>query len=186
MGAAAEAERIATACQDLAALEAAVRAFEGCALKATAMNTVFADGTKETFAGTLGNFNLTSGSGTPRWHGNFENTFDFSKYSVTASLNYFGGYDLSAEDQTGPGTAGQCGLSSGFTPCGVSAYTTIDLVGSMQINDKIKVYANILNLADKMPPIDPVTYGANNYNPVQGGEGIVGRNFRLGVTYKIF
>jgi DNA polymerase len=35
---------LAEACADLAALEAAVRAFDGCALKQTAMSTVFADG----------------------------------------------------------------------------------------------------------------------------------------------
>lgn len=42
--ASADAERAAAACRDLAALEEAVRAFDGCVLKATAMNTVFADG----------------------------------------------------------------------------------------------------------------------------------------------
>lgn len=39
-----DAKALAEAANDLAALEAAVRAFEGCALKHTAMNTVFADG----------------------------------------------------------------------------------------------------------------------------------------------
>jgi len=46
------------------------------------------------------------------------------------------------------------------------------------------VYLNVINLTDKLPPVDPVTYGANNYNPVQGGEGIIGRNFRLGLKAK--
>lgn len=41
------AEQASAACDDLAALEAAVRAFDGCALKATAMNTVFADGSPD-------------------------------------------------------------------------------------------------------------------------------------------
>lgn len=41
----ADARRQAAACDDLDALKAAVEAFEGCALKKTAMNTVFADGT---------------------------------------------------------------------------------------------------------------------------------------------
>ena len=44
---ASEAERLAAACADLDALEAAVRAFEGCALKRTAINTVFADGARD-------------------------------------------------------------------------------------------------------------------------------------------
>lgn len=40
----AEAETLAAACETIAELEAAVREFDGCSLKKTAMNTVFADG----------------------------------------------------------------------------------------------------------------------------------------------
>ena len=40
-----DARALAERCTSLAELEAAVRAFEGCALKRTAKNTVFADGT---------------------------------------------------------------------------------------------------------------------------------------------
>ena len=39
----------------------------------------------------------------------------------------------------------------------------------------------MINLLDDLPPIDPVTYGANNFNAVQGGTGIFGRQFRAGV-----
>ena len=46
-GAAALARSHAGAAQSLAELEQAIRAFEGCALKATASNTVFADGNPE-------------------------------------------------------------------------------------------------------------------------------------------
>jgi iron complex outermembrane recepter protein len=148
------------------------------------LSTTFPDGSIETYAGTLGNFNLTAGSGTPRMHAGWSNTLDFDRYSATLMANYFGGYNLSAEDQEGPGTSGDCGLSGGFSPCDVSSYLTFDLVGSMDVTDKITVYANVINLTDKLPPIDPVTYGAVNYNPVQGGEGIIGRAFRLGVKAK--
>jgi len=40
-----DARALAAGCNTLAELEAAIRAFEGCALKRTAKNTVFADGT---------------------------------------------------------------------------------------------------------------------------------------------
>ncbi len=33
------------------------------------LETVFPDGHTERYDGTLGNFNLTAGSGTPKWHG---------------------------------------------------------------------------------------------------------------------
>jgi iron complex outermembrane recepter protein len=145
------------------------------------LSTTFPDGSKETYAGTLGNFNLTAGSGTPRWHGYWQNRFDFGGFALGATANYFGGYDLSAEDQTGSGTAGKCGLSDGFTPCRVKAYTTFDLNGTVKVNDQFTLFLNVLNVLDKLPPIDPVTYGAHNYNPVQGGNGILGRYYKVGI-----
>jgi iron complex outermembrane receptor protein len=146
------------------------------------LNTTFPDGHTEHYAGTLGNFNLTAGSGTPRWHGNWENTVSYGKYSGTLTMNYFGGYNLSAEDQGS--VAGDCSLSPYTTYCDVGRYVTWDLVGSADVTKNITVYLNVINLTDRLPPYDPVTYGANNYNPVQGGEGIVGRNFRLGLKAK--
>lgn len=149
------------------------------------LNTTFPDGHVEKYAGTLGNFNLTAGSGTPRWHGYWQNNFNYDKYSATLTMNYFGGYNLSAEDQEGANTAGDCGLSP-YNPtyCNVPRYITWDLVGSADVTKNINVYFNLINLTDRLPPYDPVTYGANAYNPVQGGEGIIGRAFRLGIKAK--
>ncbi len=146
------------------------------------LSTTFPDGSTEQYAGTLGNFNLTAGSGTQRLRGYWTNTFTLDeKYTVSATANYFGGYNLSAEDQTGPGTAGQGGLNDGTVPDDVSAYITLDLVGTIKISPKFTIYANVLNVLDAFPPIDPVTYGGYLYNAVQGGSGILGRQFRLGV-----
>jgi len=44
---AADSRALAASCQTLAALEAAIKGFDGCALKATATSTVFADGNPE-------------------------------------------------------------------------------------------------------------------------------------------
>jgi iron complex outermembrane recepter protein len=148
------------------------------------LSTTFPDGSKESYVDTLGNFNLTAGSGTFRWRGNWSNTLDFNdKFALTATLNYVNGYDLSAEDQSGPGTAGQGGLNPGYVPQRVSNYITLDLNGNVKINDKFSFYVNVINALDKLPPIDPVTYGAYLYNPVQGGNGILGRQFRAGVKF---
>lgn len=142
------------------------------------LSTVFPDGSVEKYEGTLGNFNLTAGSGTPEWHGTWQNTVDFGRGSVTGTVNYFGGYDLSAMDQ-GTGYK-DCGLSSGFTPCHVKSYITFDLNIQGKVNDNVTLYATAQNLFDRMPPIDVVTYGANGYNPVQGGSGILGRYLKFG------
>ena len=138
-------------------------------------------GGTEQYAGTSGNYNLTAGSGTPRWKGSWQNTFDFGKLALTGVANYFGGYNLSAEDQTGPDTAGECGLSSGYTPCDVGGYLTFDAVAQFKLNDQFTLTGTMLNAFDKMPPLEHVTYGAHLYNPVQAGTGIYGRYFRAGV-----
>ena len=145
------------------------------------LSTTFPDGTKETYVDTLGNFNLTAGSGTFRWKGNWVNSFASGPFTLTGVVNYTSGYDLSAMDQ---GTGyGDCGLSPGYVPCRVKSYTTFDLSGSVKVNDQFTFYANVLNLLDKMPPVDAVTYGAYLYNPIQAGNGIYGRMFRAGAKF---
>jgi iron complex outermembrane recepter protein len=142
-----------------------------------------ADGVVERYDGTLGNFNLTAGSGTPKWHGSWLNTLDFGDFELNGTVNYFGGYDLSAQDQ-GTGYK-DCGLDPGYSPsgCKVKAYMTFDLNAQVKVGEKFTLYATMINAFDKAPRIDVVTYGAHLYNPVQGGTGIYGRQFRAGVKF---
>lgn len=145
------------------------------------LETEFPDGSVERYDGTLGNFNLTAGSGTPKWRGTWTNTLDFGKFALSGTANFFGGYDLSAMDQ-GTGYK-DCGLNDGSLPCRVKDYITFDLNAQVKVTDSFTFYANMLNVFDKLPPLDTVTYGAHAYNPVQGGEGILGRYFRVGAKF---
>ncbi|WP_375402706.1 TonB-dependent receptor plug domain-containing protein [uncultured Sphingomonas sp.] len=145
------------------------------------LSTTFPDGTKERYEGTLGNFNLTAGSGTPEWRISWQNTLDLGDFILSGTANYFDGYNLSAEDQTGPGTQGDGGLAPEYVDPDVPSYTTVDVTGSFKVNDQFTFYVNVLNILDDLPPIDVVTYGAHLYNPVQGGTGIYGRSFRAGI-----
>ena len=147
------------------------------------LSTTFPDGTTEQYVDTLGNYNLTAGTGTFRWRGNWQNTFDFGDFALTGTVNYTSGYDLSAEDQTGPGTAGDCSLNPGYGDCRVKSYLTVDANASFKVNDKFTFYVNVLNLFDRLPDVDPVTYGAYLYNSVQAGNGIYGRMFRAGAKF---
>ncbi|HWU95622.1 MAG TPA: TonB-dependent receptor [Sphingomonas sp.] len=144
------------------------------------LSTTLADGTRETYVDTIGNYNLTAGSGTFRWKGSWLNSFAIGNYTVTGTANYTSGYDLSAMDQ---GNAYKdCGLapSPAYTGCRVKSYFTFDLNATAKIADKFTIYANVLNLFDRLPDYDPVTYGAYLYNPVQAGDGIYGRRFTVG------
>lgn len=144
------------------------------------LSTTLADGTRETYVDTLGNYNLTAGTGTFRWKGSWTNSFAIGNYTVSGTANYTSGYDLSAMDQ---GNAYEdCGLapSPAYTGCRVKSYFTFDLNATAKIADKFTIYANVLNLFDRLPDYDPVTYGAYLYNPVQAGDGIYGRRFTVG------
>jgi iron complex outermembrane receptor protein len=145
------------------------------------LSTTFPDGTRETYVDTLGNYNLTAGSGTFRWRGNWQNTFEYEQVLLTGTVNYVSGYDLSAMDQ---GTAyGDSGLAPGYTGTRVKSYLTVDANVSFRVNDRFTFYVNALNLFDRLPDIDPVTYGAHLYNPVQAGDNVYGRQYRAGAKF---
>jgi len=149
------------------------------------LETTFPSGRVERYDGTLGNFNLTAGSGTPKWHASWVNTAEIGEHvKLTGTVNYFGGYNLSAMDQ-GTDVYKDGSLNPGYSPTGdnVPGYTTYDLNAQVKVNSTFTLYGTILNLTDRLPPIDVVTYGANNYNPVQGGNGILGRYFKVGAKF---
>ena len=68
-----------------------------------------------------------------------------------------------------------------YQPCNVKSFVTVDLHGAISVNKQFTLYADMLNVADRKPPIDATTYGAYLYNPVVGDAGILGRSFRVGV-----
>jgi iron complex outermembrane receptor protein len=147
------------------------------------LSTTFQDGRKERYEGTLGNFNLTSGSGTPRVRGTWQNTLEWGPVNLTGTLNYVSGYNKSAEDQGD--VAGDCGEIGGnpdYRTCDTPEYFTFDMTTQVRVNDNFTFYFNVLNLLDELPPFDNVaSYGRQYYNYVQGGNGIFGRQFRAGV-----
>ena len=137
------------------------------------------------YVGTQGPYILSSGSGTPRWRGNWSNSLQFGRATLTGTINYVSGYRMTAEDQNGPGTAADCStnLYNADFACRTKSFTWVDLVGSYKFTDAITVYGNVLNLFDAKAPINPANYAAANYNPTYTQAGAVGRFFRLGVNF---
>jgi len=155
------------------------------------LNTYFPDGHVEKYAGTIGNYNLTAGTGTPHWKGTWENTLNFGeKGSLTATAYYTQGYNLGAADQgTGrcvdpTGENGDPGLDGGIQGCNVKKFISVDMTGSVNVGKAFTFYVNVLNVFNKRPPLDTVTYGGYLYNPVQAESGIIGRAFRAGARFK--
>ncbi|MEO8925800.1 MAG: TonB-dependent receptor [Caulobacteraceae bacterium] len=153
----------------------------------------FADGTTQSYAGTLGPYQTTSASGTPKWRANWENTFAFGKATLSATAYYTSGYSQTAEDVTGPGTAFQCAADAaatgvpttyvdGVTPvvCNVHHFIDVDAHATYQATEHVQVYLDVSNVFNTRPPFDPTTYGGYQYNPAWANAGIVGRFFKIG------
>ncbi|WP_031238819.1 TonB-dependent receptor plug domain-containing protein [Asticcacaulis sp. AC466] len=148
----------------------------------------YPDGTKLRYDGTLGNNQITSGSGTPKLRGNWQNTFDYGKASVSATVYYISGYKSIAADN-GDDYYGTCADGStaafyrdGATPvvCNVDSFTYVDLHGSYQITDNYSIQLDILNAFNANAPQDPSsTYGITNYNVAFHSPGVMGRYFKL-------
>ncbi|SFS17399.1 iron complex outermembrane recepter protein [Dyella sp. OK004] len=150
------------------------------------------DGTKQTYVGTQGPYNLSSGAGTPRSRASWANTVEYGPLTVTGTLYYTSGYREIASD------VGINGMFDGdcltTTPagtnfpasCKIHAFYDFDLTGSYMINDNFTITASVMNLFDRKAPFDPANYaGAGaNYNPTWSQAGVVGRFYNLGVKMK--
>jgi iron complex outermembrane receptor protein len=141
---------------------------------------VFDDGASNQYVGTEAPYNLSSGAGTPRYRGTWTNTYEYGPASLTLTTYYVSGFAETGVDATGNPNA----CLSFSNPCHVASFTDFDLTGIYHINDHLTASLSVLNLFDKLPPIDPADYAGINYNPTYAQSGIVGRFFKLGAAYK--
>ncbi|MGH8082617.1 MAG: TonB-dependent receptor [Lysobacter sp.] len=125
------------------------------------------------FLGTHGNCDVTNCIGTPKDKINLGLTWDLGKFSVSTVANYVAGirnvFDASET----------CTADVG---CRLPSFTTFDLSARWRPVDGIEVFGSVLNVADRIAPLDAFTYGAVNYNPMHSS-GAIGRYFNLGVKY---
>lgn len=153
------------------------------------------------YVGTLGSYNITSASGTPRWRANWQNTVEAGPYSLNLTTYFTSGYKGYADDNSGGGstcanaiatsvmyntsaTGVLTSTTGGALQCTVKHFLDFDLTGQIKVNSKFTFYGTIANLFDAKAPFDPNTYGGNNYNPAWSTAGIIGRTFRAGATFK--
>jgi iron complex outermembrane receptor protein len=67
--------------------------------------------------------------------------------------------------------------------CKIASFTTLDLSGAYKFGQNTELFGSIANIFNKKPPLDPVTYGAIGYNPLDYS-GAIGRYFRIGLKHK--
>jgi iron complex outermembrane receptor protein len=141
----------------------------------------------QNYVGTQAPYVTSSGAGTPRWRGSWQNTVEAGPYSLTATAYYTSGYKAVAYDQFGTTNCQGGNTYQGSDPnfnCRVNSFIDVDLVGNIEVNKKFSFYFNVINLMDAKAPLNAGNYAATNYNPTYTQIGAVGRSFRIGARFK--
>jgi iron complex outermembrane receptor protein len=101
-------------------------------------------------------------------------------------MYYTSGFYMYGPDVAPPPTCLYSGSDGNAFPsnCHVPSFIDVDLTGSYKVTEQLTVSAAIENLLDRSPPFDPADYAGVNYNPTYAQAGIIGRYFRLGLSYK--
>ncbi|MGN8000594.1 TonB-dependent receptor domain-containing protein [Sphingomonas sp. 22176] len=153
-------------------------------------------GVVQKYAGTLGPYNLSSGGGTPRIRGNWQNSVEFGKFSLTATTYYVGRIKQVAADTITP-VDGVIDLSCANTKaaivkgsdksnqCYIRPFIYADLNAAVQVNDQFRFFVNVQNVTNARSPLASGAYASNpNYLSSWHYAGLVGRNFSAGANFK--
>ena len=141
------------------------------------------DGTQIEFAGTHGNCDVTNCIGTPKDKANFIATWDQGNWRVAGIVNYRGAMSnkYTAQDESCAYTFADG--SDAPNGCKIPSFWTLDVSARWQMEKNLQVFGSIQNLTDKVAPLDPTTYGALSFNPLDIS-GAVGRFYNIGVRYQ--
>ncbi|MDR6116073.1 MULTISPECIES: TonB-dependent receptor domain-containing protein [unclassified Sphingomonas] len=152
-------------------------------------------GVVQKYAGTLGPYQLSSGGGTPRIRGNWQNSLEVNNFSITATTYYVGRIKQVAADQITP-VNGVIDLSCKNTmapivqgsdvnnQCYIRPFIYTDLNLGVRVNDQFRFFFNIQNLTNARAPLAAAAYTSNpNYLSSWHYAGLVGRNFSAGANF---
>jgi iron complex outermembrane receptor protein len=142
------------------------------------------------FTGTVGPADLSSGGGTPEWRGNWQNTLDFGKFSLTATTYYVGKMKGVATDQGSLDTSCAATLykdsSGGNSFCKIDRFIYSDLNATYEVNDDFSFFMFVGNVTNAHAPLYAnVLYTTQpNYLASWHIPGLIGRTFRAGANFK--
>ncbi len=134
------------------------------------------------YAGTHGNCDTSNCAGTPKDKVNFVLGWDRGPLNITGVVSYRGSMKNIPEEgqpcanKFADGTDAPAG-------CTLASFTTLDVSFRYKAMKNLEVFGSIANLFDKVAPLDPLTYGAMGFNPMDGS-GAIGRYFKVGLKYQ--
>ncbi len=153
-------------------------------------NRYLSDGSVQRFTGTVGPADLSSGGGTPKWRGNWQNTLEFGRLSLTATTYFVGKMKGVATDQGNLDTSCAATLykdaAGGNSFCKIRRFIYADLNATLEVNDRFEFYGIIGNVTNARAPLYAnVLYTTQpNYLASWHIPGLIGRTFRAGVNFR--
>ncbi|MGK6321190.1 TonB-dependent receptor [Sphingomonas sp. DT-204] len=152
-------------------------------------NVDFGDGVVRKYVGTLGPYELSSGAGTPKWRGNWQNTLEIGDFSVTATTYYVSRIKSVAADEVSPDDDGNIDLSCENAAlyegqCSIKRFIYADLNMAYKVNDNFTFFGTINNVTNERAPLAAASYSGTNYLPTWHYAGVIGRVFRAGASFK--
>ena len=147
-------------------------------------------GEVQEFTGTVGPADLSSGGGTPKWRGNWQNTLDFGDFSLTATTYYVGKMKGVATDQGNLDTSCAATLykdsSGGNSFCKIKSFVYTDLNATFEVNEDFSFYMMVGNVFNRGAPLYAnVLYTSQpNYLASWHIPGLVGRSFKAGANFR--
>ena len=124
---------------------------------------------------------MTNCIGTPKDRANFGATWDVNAFKLSTVVNYRGSMDNTpwrgqpCASQFADGSPAPSG-------CELKSFYTIDLSGSWKPTESWEIFGSVANVTDRIAPLDPLTYGGVNYNPLDFS-GALGRYYTIGMKY---
>jgi iron complex outermembrane receptor protein len=142
------------------------------------------DGVKNDFAGTHGNCDVTNCIGTPADRANFGATWEQGGVKLSGVVNYRASIkNINFKDDPSGCAFTYADGTDAPGGCRIASFTTLDLTVRWKATDSLEVFGGIQNVLDRQAPLDPYTYGATSYNPLDYS-GALGRFYTVGAKYK--
>lgn len=160
--------------------------------------TIAGVGTYE-LAGTHGPSSISGDTGNPKDRVNVRLSWNKGPFTLTPSINYISHFSIIDPSAGVPTCASALAYDGNFPGgmtsvpaddqgfCTVRYFLETDVYASYQMTDRLQVHASVINLFNKQPPVDVMTYGGGSmfypYDPALEQDGAVGRYMTVGVSY---
>ena len=134
------------------------------------------------YVGTVGPTALSGSTGTPANRGTLTIDWTRGPLSLGTTLNYRSAMQGIDESLGAPFTCLQ--LSATNPHCYVAGFGYANVYGQYRVDEHMQFMVNVTNVTNRLPPLDNVTYGGQNYDASYDQAGAIGRFMEATFRYR--